>query len=332
MTDPRPLVSICIPTYQGASWIRETLASALAQDYPRVEVVVSDDASTDGTADIVSSLGNGRVRVIGSERRVGMARNWNRCVRAARGEYIKLLMQDDLLEPDCISALAAVLDRHPEAGFVFSPRNVLLDDPSDPDARRWLRDLGTLHDALEPLLEINDGRRILAVMQRERFGPNHIGEPTVVLMRHVALEQVGLFNAHLGQVTDLEMWLRLAGSFDVGFVRRPLATFRVHRGSASTVNSRSGAAWLDRVWLVEGLRQRPELRKTVGQRDILLVWAETARAEAKRQVKGLLAGHSLEIRRLGRDLREYVEYRNDHPRPPLHEPLGPSAVDPTRSG
>ena len=56
MTPPTPLVSICIPTYQGARWIRETIASALAQDYPFIEVVVSDDASADGTADIAASL------------------------------------------------------------------------------------------------------------------------------------------------------------------------------------------------------------------------------------------------------------------------------------
>ena len=108
-----PLVSICIPTHQGSRWIRDSIASALAQDYARVEVVVSDDHSTDGTAETAEAVPDERVRVVRSDRRLGMARNWNRSVQLARGDYIKFLMQDDLLDPTCVSRMATVLTAEP---------------------------------------------------------------------------------------------------------------------------------------------------------------------------------------------------------------------------
>ncbi len=66
-----PLVSICIPTYQGSRWISDAIVSALAQDYPRLEVVVSDDHSTDGTAEIADSFADERVRVVRSRSTLG---------------------------------------------------------------------------------------------------------------------------------------------------------------------------------------------------------------------------------------------------------------------
>jgi glycosyltransferase involved in cell wall biosynthesis len=318
MTPAQPLVSICIPTYQGARWIREALASAQAQDYPSIEVVVSDDASTDGTVDIAASFDDERVRILRSERQVGMAANWNRGVRAARGEYLILLMQDDRLEPDCVSTMAALLDRHPTIGFVFSPRIIELHDPADPEAQRWQGRYASLHDRLEPLGALNEGRRLYDAMKLDCFRTNCFGEPSAVMVRRAALERVGLFNDRLRQLLDEEMWLRLAFFYDVGFVRKPLSTVHIHPASATSQNNRTGAAWLDWLWLLEGLKEHPEVRPTIDRRTELLIWARTLRAAIRRAFGGGSAG----FRRRERDLREYVRFRRVRPRLRVHATLG----------
>src|ERR1035437_49115 len=80
-----PAVSVCIPTFNGAAWLREAIESALAQDFSDLEVVVCDDASSDDTVALARQFRDERVRVVAYPDRVGMARNWNRSVLASKG-------------------------------------------------------------------------------------------------------------------------------------------------------------------------------------------------------------------------------------------------------
>lgn len=316
LVSARPLVSICIPTYQGRQWIRDTITSALAQDYPRIEVVVSDDMSTDGTPEVAEAIDDPRVRVFQSDSRLGMARNWNRSVRLSNGEYVKFLMQDDWLDRRCVSRMVEVLSRHPSAGFVFALRSVDASDPTDVAALRLARRLQDLPARLGRLGELNDGRTVFEAINRTGFRGNWIGEPTAVMVRRAALQRVGLFNTHMHQLTDLELWLRLAFFFDVGFVPETLAAFRLHSSSATTANAREGTAWLDSAWLLEGLRTHPEARESLGAWAEARVWVGVLRAEARRRVRsGLRGGHSYTTQ-----LRDYLHYRA-HPTRDLHERL-----------
>jgi glycosyltransferase involved in cell wall biosynthesis len=310
-----PLVSICIPTYNGAPWIAEAIESALAQDYQRHEVIVCDDASSDATVAVARASGDPRIRVLANQVRVGMAGNWNRCIRASNGDYVKLLMQDDRLDPTCIGRMLEVMEAHPHVGLVFSPREVLIDDPNDRDASLWKKRLGTLHAPFGPLSEVNDGRAMFDRMGGARFRYNWIGEPTVVMVRRRALQRVGLFNLRLRQLTDLEMWLRIAFFHDVGFVPDPMATFRVHRHSASAANERTGTAWLDRVWLLEGLREQPEIKAALGPTTEALIWFYILRSTVKR----LIEGPPRTIRSHMADLRDYLRFRMVRDRDALHE-------------
>jgi hypothetical protein len=235
-------------------------------------------------------------------------------------------MQDDRLDPGCVSAMASLLTRYPSIGFVFSARRLEFDGLAERDAQQSPRTLGVLHRELEPLGEVNDGARIFEVMKSERFRTNHLGEPTVVMVRRSAFQRVGLFNERLGQWIDHEMWLRLAAFHDVGFVREPMATFRVHGVSASTKNIRSGAAWLDRVWVVEGLREHPELRRLVGWRARFRAWGGILKAERRRQAERVRSGHWPEGRRLGRGVLDYFRWLLAPRRPALHKRLRETAA------
>lgn len=94
------LVSVCIPVYNGEKHIMETLQSVLMQSYPRIEILVQDNASTDGTWDILQELAkkNSQVCIKRNDKNYGMAANWNLVINRASGDYVMLLSADDLLK------------------------------------------------------------------------------------------------------------------------------------------------------------------------------------------------------------------------------------------
>jgi len=98
-----------MPTWNGEPFVADALQSVLAQGYGDFELLVLDDASTDGTLDVVSGLRDARIRIHRNRRRLGLAANWNRCLELAGGEYVKLFFQDDLLAPDGLERLVVSL-------------------------------------------------------------------------------------------------------------------------------------------------------------------------------------------------------------------------------
>jgi glycosyltransferase involved in cell wall biosynthesis len=107
----RPLVTIGLSTYNRAEgYLREALESALAQRYEPLEIVVVDNASTDGTADLVASLADERVRYVRHEVNVGANGNFNACLKHARGAYFLLLHDDDRIDADLVEACMAAVE------------------------------------------------------------------------------------------------------------------------------------------------------------------------------------------------------------------------------
>lgn len=113
-----PTVSVIVPIYNQAPFIRETLDSVLDQDYPSIELVLSDDGSTDGTSDILGEYAERepeRVKVVLSERNTGIAGAFNRALDAHTGDYIAWLGGDDVMLPGKLSRQVAILESRPDA-------------------------------------------------------------------------------------------------------------------------------------------------------------------------------------------------------------------------
>ncbi len=134
---PVPLVSILVPTYnQNLEHLRECVESCLAQTYPHIEVVVSDNHSTNGAGDYLRGIGDPRLRVVSPERFCTMNENFAFCASCARGELISFLSSDDVLLPNAIAMLVDVLRDDPQAVFaagnIFHARELPADlcDPS----------------------------------------------------------------------------------------------------------------------------------------------------------------------------------------------------------
>jgi glycosyltransferase involved in cell wall biosynthesis len=118
----KPLATIGIPVYQGGNYLDETLASARLQDYENLEIIVTDNASTDDTPEIVErhASEDARIRYVRHERNQGAAENYNSAFHASSGEYFCWNAHDDLTTPDFISSGVEALERHPEASVALA--------------------------------------------------------------------------------------------------------------------------------------------------------------------------------------------------------------------
>lgn len=114
-----PTVSVCVPTYNYGRFLTDCIESVLQQDYGDFELIITDDASTDGTASLVSRYAaeDPRVRLVENPRRLGMNGNIKHAADLARGRYIKVLCADDWLAPGCLSRMVELMDRHPCAAL-----------------------------------------------------------------------------------------------------------------------------------------------------------------------------------------------------------------------
>jgi glycosyltransferase involved in cell wall biosynthesis len=256
----RPLVSICIPTFNGERFIEAAIKSALAQTYRPIEILISDDDSSDRTLEIAHSLLDQYVgeyslsdrdlnysdlnpiqAQILAHSRYGLANNWNFCIHSSQGTQIKFLFQDDLLLPNCLAEMVQLAQQDDQIGLVFCQREVICEDGLEFDpvygtdlTHQWHR-LQTIQSGLDLLLDQNLLSHPL----------NKIGEPSNVLISRWAIAQTGDFDTDLVQVLDWDMWLRMFAVGKVGYLDQVLVKFRVHSAQVSQANAISGASWLD---------------------------------------------------------------------------------------
>ena len=238
------LVTIAIPTRDRPELLRRAVLSALAQTYPHVEVLVSDNASAKGTAAVLAELAHPRLRVVRRDALVPMMAHWDLCVAEARGELFLLLSDDDFLHPQAIEALEPRLsDGH---GIAYCRADVV-------DARgEWLG-TGAPAPASEPAQ-----RTVL-----EFFGARRTPFACSVLLRTADVKRSGGYSGvPLQLLGDARIWMAAALGYPrVAFVDRPLCAYCTHPGSATT-----GArleTWMEEnqrlaEWCAGLLRQRGE--------------------------------------------------------------------------
>lgn len=246
-----PLVSITVPVYNGARFLRECLDSALAQTCADWELLVVDDGSGDDSAALARDYArrDRRVRIHVNDRNLGLVANWNRCVELARGAWIKPLFQDDRLEPECLDHMLAAA--RPTELLVVTRRTIDFDRGLAPAMRRaydpFLSRI-TLRGVFGGVERI-DGPRFAANMV-ERPKLNCIGEPSTLLVHRSAFERFGRFNPALINLAGWELAARVAVHAGISYVDEALATIRVHAGSATQVRAASRRF---RVQVLDGL-------------------------------------------------------------------------------
>ena len=224
----RPLWTVVIPTYNCANYLKETLASVLAQDPGEaiMEIIVVDDYSTkDDPEAIVKEYGQGRVQFIRQEKNVGKVKNYETGLKASRGRYIHQLHGDDLVYDGFYKEIEVLFNANPRAGAAFSRTNYI--------------DHGGRITGVTGMIQDNEG--ILPDILEKLYTQQYIQTPSMVVKREV-YETIGCFDRRLNCMEDWEMWIRIANNNLIAVSNKVLAAYRGHNNNATNKTFMDGTA------------------------------------------------------------------------------------------
>lgn len=233
-------VTVVIPTFNRASSLRMAIESVLAQTYTDFTLVVADNASTDETPEVVARYEDDRLTYLRRPENTGLFENFQSSLRDVRTEYALIVCDDDLLRPGYLEAAVDVLDRKPRAGLVHTSFDVIDRDGHVVEhAADWTH--GLTADTVESPAEF--------LAESMRWGCRVCS--SAALMRTAALPP-SLFEEEDMPALDFGLWLRLALDWDVAYLSRPLAAYRIHGEAESAglgvplaAGYRTGVEWVD---------------------------------------------------------------------------------------
>ncbi len=245
-----PLVSICIPIYNGELYLRECLDSACSQDYLNVEIIIVDDQSTDNSIAIVNEYiqKDKRIKLFINEKNLGLVGNWNACINKSSGEWIKYLFQDDTLIPTCVSRMMQFATDDISiisCDRIFIFENGVAEDIKD-EYKYKILSPGKIFGITKPALISSDK---LCKMVIKYNTANFIGEPNVLMFRKNLIDKFGYFDPLLYQICDFEYCLRVSCNVGLFYIPEVLTSFRVHLNSTTASNKKANIALLDSVLL-----------------------------------------------------------------------------------
>jgi glycosyltransferase involved in cell wall biosynthesis len=208
-----PLVSVIIPTYNRASYLKEAIDSVLSQDFRDFELIVVDDGSTDGTPNLLESYG-GSLRCLYQEHRgVSAARNTG--ISHAKGTYVAFLDSDDLWLPNKLSIQVDFFQRNADA-LICQTEEI------------WIR----------------NGARVNSKKRHKKYSddifekalPLCIVSPSAVMMKKDLFDRVGFFDESLPVCEDYDLWLRISAIYPIHLIETPCI---IKRGGHGDQLSRS---------------------------------------------------------------------------------------------
>ena len=248
MQEPQdtPLLSVVIPAYNQAAFLRATLESVLQQAGDDVEIIVINDGSTDTTLDVVAGF-SGRVRCV-TQSNAGLAAARNRGHREARGEFVAWLDSDDLCEPGRLALQMEVLRRYPEVGLVscgFSAFNA--DGLISPSfAAHYYGQIGrfglrTLYGTADTVEVDVDTQKLSVPLYRGKVYPaiaygNFVHPPTIMMRREV-WSVTGQLDTDFPSAADWDFFVRASRKFSFAYLDHPLLRYRLSAGQMSSMSN-----------------------------------------------------------------------------------------------
>jgi glycosyltransferase involved in cell wall biosynthesis len=221
MHTPPVKVSVCIPTYNGSTFLAESINSVLSQSFQDFELVIVDDRSTDATLDIARSFSDPRIVVHQNDRQLGIPGNWNQCLALAKGEYLCIFHQDDRMWPENLLRKVQCIESDKEITLVHSAIEPLVEAHAPAFSSAWLERAD--HDF------VVDG---LQYFRKLLLSGNCICAPAVLTRRQL-LQELGGFDESLHFTPDYAMWMRLCLNGRIAFIHQPLLGYRWHGQNAS---------------------------------------------------------------------------------------------------
>ena len=235
-----PRVSVCLPVYNGSNYLALAIESVLAQTFKDFELLIANDCSTDGTQAIIDEYASrdARIKHWINDKNLKLFGNYNACIQKASGHYIKLFAHDDILHPQMLERMVAVLDQNDDVSLVTT-------------ARGWIDRSGQKLEAgsaLEAKImrPFKTDTRVAAdkvIGETLKEKTNWLGEPCAQMFRRE--QGSGGYDTAFKQVGDLEYSYRLLQKGDYFFIADELCFFRRHAESWSQARSLELSAHLD---------------------------------------------------------------------------------------
>lgn len=214
-----PKVSVIIPTYNRAKYVKEAIDSVLAQTFQDFEIIVVDDGSIDGTGELLKNY-NGKIRYIYQTNK-GLPAARNTGIRAAKGEYIAFLDSDDIWLPDKLDIQLKILEKNGDVGLIYSRMFVIDED-------------GVVNPTVYPKWKL---ATTLDEMLTEGYG---IGLPSTAIMRKECFDRLGFFDESLiGCGDDGDMFYRVEAFYKIIVVEKPLIKYRKHNSNMTYDRSKA---------------------------------------------------------------------------------------------
>jgi glycosyltransferase involved in cell wall biosynthesis len=206
-----PTVSVIIPSYNHEKFVRECIQSVLNQTFQDFEIIITDDASTDRTVEIIEQFDDPRIKLFKHSTNKGVSITANNCIIHANGKYIAWLSTDDAWYPTKLDLQVRYLEEHPEIGAVFGKVD-------------WIDESGNLitENAFPYLNTFNVHNRNRYEWLRYFFLTGNCLSLPSSLVRRECFDEVGLFNATYAKIPDLDLWIRICFRYDISILDQPL--------------------------------------------------------------------------------------------------------------
>ncbi|MEQ9548510.1 MAG: glycosyltransferase family 2 protein [Coleofasciculus sp. G3-WIS-01] len=218
-------VSVCIPTYNRANYLVNSVNSVLSQTYKDFELIICDDGSTDETPTVVSQWDDSRIRYIRHDNNIGRSKNMRSGFDAAQGNYFIKFDDDDALTPEFLEKTVAVLDAEPTVDFVCTNHWVIdkhgnrVESATKENAAKWGK------DKLKP--------GIIPDLMRQTFQYQSL-QVGSTLFRRACLQDVDYMRPEADGCEDFDLLVRLAIALKQGyFLPEYLMEYRFHGGQTS---------------------------------------------------------------------------------------------------
>ena len=275
-----PLVSVVIASYNHATYVRDCLESVLTQTWQNFEIVITDDGSVDETASIIRGIDDSRIQLDVFAQNRGACIAFNHAIRRASGRYIAVLNSDDRFLPHKLQRQVEFLEENPQVGAVFAHPQ-LINESGGQFADSAHKDFSVFHV----------GNRSRHSWLRYFFDHGNCLCHPSVMVRRECYEQLGLLDARLAQVPDLDFWIRLTRCFDIHVLPEALLSFRIRD------NQQNASAARPEV-IVRDLWERKQiLRHYVGwdTEEFAAVFPEYCNQIGRYSADQLLARHAINL-------------------------------------
>ncbi len=223
-------ISVIITSYNQKDYLKEAVESVLSQTLRPMEIIICDDASSDGSQELIRSYENrypGLVRAVLHPKNLGISKNRNSGLRAVRGELVTWLDGDDRFRPEKLALELESYLSDPAVKWVYS-QVVMIDSMGRRLGRRYRRPCEGL------IFE-----RVISMLGRAPRNP---------LVEYASLRKVGFFDEDMYMYEDFDLCLRLAKSFRCSYRQEPLIEYRVHSEGAHRLSVEEHLLNLERLY------------------------------------------------------------------------------------